>query len=84
MVSSPSRRPPAYLAIADDLRGRIERHDLSDGGRLPTERELVKEFGVARMTIRHALDILQMEGLIERRRGRTGGTFIRSLPRSSN
>ncbi len=80
MVSSPSRRPPAYLAIADDLRGRIERHDLSDGDRLPTERELVKEFGVARMTIRHALDILQMEGLIERRRGRTGGTFIRSLP----
>lgn len=44
----------------------------------------MKEFGVARMTIRHALDILQMEGLIERRRGRTGGTFIRSLPRSSN
>lgn len=32
------------------------------------------------MTVRHGLDILQMEGLIERRRGRTGGTFIRSIP----
>jgi len=80
VVSSPSRRPPAYLAIADDLRGRIERRELSGGDRLPTERQLVEEFGVARMTVRHALDILQMEGLIERRRGRTGGTFIRSIP----
>ncbi|NLB48216.1 MAG: GntR family transcriptional regulator, partial [Microbacteriaceae bacterium] len=71
---------PAYLAIADDLRGRIERRELSGGDKLPTERELVDEFGVARMTVRHALDILQMEGLIERRRGRTGGTFIRSTP----
>ncbi|GAB3698363.1 GntR family transcriptional regulator [Corynebacterium nasicanis] len=79
-MSFPSRRSPAYLAIADDLRGRIERRDLSGGDKLPTERELVEEFGVARMTVRHALDILQMEGLIERRRGRTGGTFIRSIP----
>ena len=79
-MSVPSRRSPAYLAIADDLRGRIERRELSSGDKLPTERELVDEFGVARMTVRHALDILQMEGLIERRRGRTGGTFIRSTP----
>ena len=79
-VSVPSRRSPAYLAIADDLRGRIERRELSGGDKLPTERELVDEFGVARMTVRHALDILQREGLIERRRGRTGGTFIRSTP----
>lgn len=79
-MSFGTRRPPAYLAIADDLRGRIERRELTGGDKLPTERELVSEFGVARMTVRHALDILQMEGLIERRRGRTGGTFIRSVP----
>ena len=79
-VSFPSRRSPAYLTIADELRGRIERRELTGGDKLPTERELVAEFGVARMTVRHALDILQMEGLIERRRGRTGGTFVRSIP----
>lgn len=79
-MNSPSRRHPAYLAIADDLRSRIERRELTAGDRLPTERELVEEFGVARMTIRHALDVLQLEGLIDRRRGRTGGTFVRSIP----
>lgn len=79
-VNVPSRRHPAYLAIADDLRSRIERRELTAGDRLPTERELVAEFGVARMTVRHALDVLQLEGLIDRRRGRTGGTFVRSIP----
>ncbi|MBX8996680.1 GntR family transcriptional regulator [Corynebacterium testudinoris] len=75
-----SRRPPAYVMIADQLRGRIERGQLLPGDRLPAERELVDEFGVARMTVRHALDILQLEGLIDRRRGRTGGTFVRGIP----
>lgn len=79
-MSTPSRRQPAYLAIADELRERIERRELTAGDRLPTERELVAEFGVARMTVRHALDILQLEGLIDRRRGRTGGTFVRAVP----
>ncbi|WP_241228364.1 GntR family transcriptional regulator [Corynebacterium hylobatis] len=75
-----SRRSPTYLVIADGIREQIESRGLAPGDRLPTERELVEEFGVARMTVRHALDVLQMEGLIERRRGRTGGTFVRSAP----
>lgn len=70
-------RRPAYLTIATLLRDRIESGELGPGDRLPTERELVEEFGVARMTVRHALGILQVEGLIDRRRGRTGGTFVR-------
>lgn len=74
------RRKPAYLLISDALREKIETGQLRPGDRLPTERELVQEFGVARMTVRHALDILQIEGLIDRRRGRTGGTFVRSIP----
>ncbi len=73
-------RKPAYLSIAASLRERIESGDLVPGDRLPTERDLVDEFGVARMTVRHALDILQLEGLIDRRRGRTGGTFVRVEP----
>ncbi|WKD57149.1 putative HTH-type transcriptional regulator YidP [Corynebacterium capitovis DSM 44611] len=73
-------RKPAYVAIAENLRTRITSEALRPGSRLPAERELVDEFGVARMTVRHALDLLQLEGIIERRRGRTGGTFVRALP----
>lgn len=73
-------KKPAYMVIADALRAKIESHELAPGDKLPPERELVERFGVARMTIRHALDMLQAEGLIERRRGRSGGTFIRATP----
>lgn len=79
-MNTQPRRSPTYLVIADGIREQIERRGLVPGDRLPTEREFVDEFGVARMTMRHALDVLQMEGLIERRRGRTGGTFVRSAP----
>ena len=75
-----SSRRPAYLVIADSLRCKIETQQLKPGERFPTERELVQEYNVARMTVRHALDILQIEGLIDRKRGRTGGTFVRAVP----
>lgn len=78
-VNPAQRRKPAYLVISDALRQRIENNELRPGDRFPTERELVREFDVARMTVRHALDVLQLEGLIDRRRGRTGGTFVKKL-----
>ncbi|MEY8578860.1 GntR family transcriptional regulator [Corynebacteriaceae bacterium 6-324] len=62
--------------IAESIRNQIATGELKPGDRLPAERELVETFGVARMTVRHSLDILQLEGLIERRRGRSGGTFV--------
>ena len=40
----------------------------------PSERELVQHFGVARMTVRQAIDALVAEGLLERVPGR--GTFV--------
>ena len=73
-------RRPMYIIIAEELRRRIEARELNPGDKLPSERELVEEFGVARMTVRHSLDLLQAEGIIARRRGRTGGTFARALP----
>ena len=48
------------------------------GDRLPSERELSLRWGVARMTVRHAMDALVAEGLVERRHG--SGTFV--LPRT--
>ena len=44
------------------------------GSPAPSERELVHRFGVARMTVRQALDALVVEGLLERIPGR--GTFV--------
>lgn len=79
-MTSQSRKRPAYLLISDALRDKIERNELEPGQRFPTERELVREFHVARMTVRHALDILEDEGLIDRRRGRSGGTYVRTVP----
>ncbi|APT92051.1 hypothetical protein CPHO_03135 [Corynebacterium phocae] len=79
-MTSNSLNTHAYLKISDDLRSRIESGLLKPGDKFPTERQLVEEFDVARMTIRHALGILEDDGLIDRRRGRSGGTFVRVIP----
>jgi DNA-binding FadR family transcriptional regulator len=47
------------------------------GGRLPAERALAERLGVSRATLRDVLAALGDEGLVETRRGRYGGTFVR-------
>src|SRR4051794_24590495 len=49
-----------------------------DGERLPPEIQLSEQLGVATVTLREALAALRKEGLIVTRRGRGGGTFVRS------
>ena len=51
---------------------------LLDGERLPPEPRLADQLGVATVTLREALAILREEGLVITRRGRRGGTFVRS------
>jgi GntR family transcriptional regulator, transcriptional repressor for pyruvate dehydrogenase complex len=53
---------------------------LAPGERLPGQVELAETLGVARMTLRQALGILADAGLIEIRRGRTGGAFVAADP----
>lgn len=48
------------------------------GHRLPSERDLATRWGVARMTVRHAMDTLVAEGLAERRQG--SGTYVATRP----
>ena len=65
-----------YEEIARYLRSEIAA--ASPGTRLPSESELCERFGVSRMTARAALQILDNEGLIVRRRGQ--GTFVAPRP----
>lgn len=65
-----------YQEIARFLHAEVA--SAAPGSRLPSESELCERFGVSRMTARAALQILDNEGLIIRRRGR--GTFVASRP----
>ncbi|UGY90474.1 FadR/GntR family transcriptional regulator [Streptomyces gobiensis] len=47
------------------------------GERLPAERELAERLGISRVTLREVLKVLSDQGLVESRRGRYGGTFVR-------
>jgi GntR family transcriptional regulator len=69
---------PLYVQIADLIRQRIGRGQWPAGTRLPTLEALVEEFGVARVTVRQAMDIVSAEGLVARRQGR--GTFVAAPP----
>jgi GntR family transcriptional regulator len=70
---------PRHLQIQRVLRRRIEAGEWDGGQPIPTEMELLSEFGVSRTTIREALGVLTREGLIVRHRGR--GSFVRSRVR---
>lgn len=70
------RRIPRYHQIAGTLRERILSGRFAPGDRLGNQRRLAEEFGVTLMTLRHALEVLEREGLIARRHGL--GTFIAS------
>ncbi len=70
-------RPRAHEYVADQLRRQIALRVIGPGRSLPAERRLADIFGVARPTVQRAIAILVAEGLVEKRRGRTGGTFVR-------
>ena len=72
---------PAYLQVADDLRASISGGTFKPGERLPSGRDLARRYGVAPMTISHALDVLRQEQLVEAYQGR--GVFVTNHSASS-
>ncbi|WP_371786740.1 GntR family transcriptional regulator [Streptosporangium subroseum] len=60
--------------LADDLRARIKAREWAPGERLPTEAELVAEYGLSRATVRQSIKDLAGQGLVVVRRGL--GTFM--------
>ena len=69
---------PLYAQVAAVLRQRITEGQWRPGERISTLEELEKEFGVARVTVRQAMDLLEKDGLIRRYQGR--GTFVTGTP----
>jgi GntR family transcriptional regulator len=67
-----------YIQLATLFRRRIDQGAWKPGERIPTVDELAAAHGVARATLRQALDQLEAEGLIERFRAK--GTFVRAAP----
>jgi GntR family transcriptional regulator len=63
----------AYMQVADDLERRINDGEIEV--KLPSERDLAEDYGVAYTTIRRAMEVLRERGLIITRHGR--GTFVR-------
>ena len=72
---------PKYQQVLTALRRDIQSGRLGRGQRLPSEAELVRQFGASRITVGRAMRELQVAGLVERRAG--SGTYVRGLSQAA-
>src|SRR5438034_11640210 len=73
---------PRYYQVYTVLQQRIREGEWPADAPMPTEQEFAASFGVSRVTIRKALNMLQEEKLVDRQQGR--GTFALPPPRRHN
>jgi DNA-binding GntR family transcriptional regulator len=69
---------PKYAQVVAEIKKRIERGDYPPGSLLPSEHQLVEDFGVSRPTVVKALSSLRQDGWIDTQQGR--GSFVRGRP----
>lgn len=74
----PARAKSHPQRIVDSVTERIQGGALKPGDRVPSEPELMREFGVSRTVVREAMSRLQASGLVETRQG--VGTFVLAPP----
>ena len=67
-----------YRQIAEQIRSLIRSGEFTPGSRLPPERDLARELGVSRPSVREALIALEVEGLVEVRIG--SGIYVLAAP----
>jgi len=77
-VFAPLESTSRSARVARRLTDAIALGLLPDGEQLPGEARLAQQFGVSTVTIREALSVLRQQALIETRRGRGGGSFVRA------
>lgn len=70
----PDSAVPLYMQAADWIAGQIEAGELRAGQRLPAERDLADQWGIAYQTVRRAMRELRERGLIASVVGK--GTFV--------
>ncbi|QHZ00135.1 HTH-type transcriptional regulator LutR [Streptomyces sp. S4.7] len=70
----PMTRPRLYEQVLDRLRHHVAEGALRAGDRLPPERELAGRLGVSRASVKQAIVVLEVQGLVEVRHG--GGTYL--------
>lgn len=69
---------PRYYQLKEIIREKIRSQQWAPGTLLPSERLLVEQYGMSRMTVRQALLELVNEGIVYREQGK--GTFVKQLP----
>lgn len=74
----PKSPVPRYYQVYSSLKERIQSGEFVPGDTVPSERQLVQDYGVSRITIVKSVDLLVDEGLIERQQGR--GNFVTQPP----
>jgi GntR family transcriptional regulator len=70
--------PPKYAQLVQTLQRRIESGTYPPGSLLPSENQLIQEFGVSRPTVVTALRVLREQGWIDSQQGK--GRFVRGRP----
>lgn len=73
----PRRR--IYEAIVGQIKEAVVRRELEPGDRLPSEKEMMRLFGVSNMAVREAMRTLEQQGMIRIRKGGGGGCFISEI-----
>ena len=75
-VFAPVRSQTAFEETMERLGTAIKLGLLQPGDRLPAERDLCRQLGISRSTLRQALTALVQSGHLRATRGRSGGTFV--------
>lgn len=70
----PMSKQRLYEQVLDRLRAYVAEGGLGAGDRLPTERDLAARLGVSRASVKQAIVVLEVQGLVEVRHG--GGTYL--------
>ena len=82
-MKTKKERLPVYQTIKTEMREWIQTGIWKQGGLIPVEAALAKEFGCARATVNRALRELAQKGILERRR-KAGTRVVMPVGRSAN
>lgn len=78
-IFSPLKTKRTFRAISDQIKDLVYTGVLKPGDRLPSERDLAKQFNAGRMAVREALRVLEDSGFVGMKQGSRGGAFIKPI-----